>query len=40
MRTLLPDISREVLARMAADQPINTVQISVDGKGGFQYGIS
>jgi len=40
MRTLLPDISREVLGRMAVDEPINTVRITVDGSGGFQYAIS
>ena len=40
MRTLLPDISREVLSRMAADQPINAVRITVDGSGGFQYAVS
>jgi type VI secretion system protein VasG len=40
MRTLLPEISREVLGRMAADQPINAVKITVDGSGGFQYAVS
>ncbi len=40
MRTLLPEISREVLARMGADEPINTVRISVNGSGGFEYAIS
>ena len=39
MRTLLPDISREVLGRMAADQPINAIQIGVDGSG-FTYTVS
>ena len=40
MRTLLPEISREVLSRMAADEPINAVRITVDGSGGFQYAVS
>ncbi len=40
MRTLLPEISKEVLGRMATDLPITTVQITVDGSGGFQYAIS
>jgi type VI secretion system protein VasG len=40
MRTLLPEISREVLGRMGADEPINAVRIAVDGSGGFQYTVS
>jgi type VI secretion system protein VasG len=40
MRTLLPEISREVLGRMAVDEPINAVRISVDASGGFQYAVS
>jgi type VI secretion system protein VasG len=39
-RTLLPEISREFLARMAEGQPISRVKVSVDGGGGFQYQIS
>ncbi len=39
-RTLLPEISREFLARMATGEPIAKVHISVDGNGGFQYEIS
>ena len=40
MRTLLPEISREVLSRMAADEPITEVRIAVDPGGAFQYAIS
>jgi type VI secretion system protein VasG len=40
MRTLLPEISREVLGRMAADEPITSVKIDVDGSGAFQYSVS
>jgi type VI secretion system protein VasG len=39
-RTLLPEISREFLARMAAGDSISRVHVSVDGSGGFQYAIS
>jgi type VI secretion system protein VasG len=39
-RTLLPEISREFLARMAEGQAITKVHVSVDGDGGFQYEIS
>ena len=39
-RTLLPEISREFLARMAEGQAIAKVHVSVDGGGGFQYEIS
>ena len=38
-RTLLPEISKEFLARMAAGEPISRVNVSVDG-GGFRYEIS
>ncbi len=38
-RTLLPEISQEVLARMAEGQPLRKVQISVDAKGHFQYSL-
>ena len=40
MRTLLPEISREVLSRMAADEPIAEVRIAVDPAGAFTYAIS
>jgi type VI secretion system protein VasG len=40
MRTLLPEISREVLSRMAADEPISEVRIAVDPAGAFTYAIS
>ena len=39
-RTLLPEISREFLARMAEGQRISKVHISVDADGAFQYEIS
>jgi type VI secretion system protein VasG len=39
-RTLLPEISREFLARMAAGETISRVHVSVSGESGFQYVIS
>ena len=39
-RTLLPEISREFLARMAEGQAITKVHISVDGDGAFRYEIA
>jgi type VI secretion system protein VasG len=39
-RTLLPEVSREVLARMATDQPISTVHITADPAGAFKYAIA
>jgi type VI secretion system protein VasG len=39
-RTLLPEISREFLARMAAGEPITKVYVSVNSEGGFQYEIA
>jgi type VI secretion system protein VasG len=39
-RTLLPEIAREFLARMAEGKPIAKVHVSVDGEGGFQYAIA
>ena len=39
-RTLLPEISREFLARMAVGETISSVHISVDPEGNFQYQIS
>ena len=38
-RTLLPQMSAEFLSRMAEDQPIQAVQISVTDDGQFQYNI-
>ena len=38
-RTLLPEISQEVLGRMAQGQTISKVHVSVVDKGGFQYSI-
>jgi type VI secretion system protein VasG len=39
-RTLLPEISREFLGKMASGEAISRVHISVGGKGEFQYEIS
>jgi type VI secretion system protein VasG len=38
--TLLPEISREFLARMAEGQPVSKAHIGVDGDGKFTYEIS
>ncbi|HVG20281.1 MAG TPA: type VI secretion system ATPase TssH [Blastocatellia bacterium] len=38
-RTLLPEMSGEFLSRMAADQAVSRVHVSVDGGGSFQYEI-
>ena len=38
-RTLLPEISREFLAKMAGGESINKVHVSVASGGGFQYEI-
>ncbi|MHC5537978.1 AAA family ATPase, partial [Singulisphaera rosea] len=38
-RTLLPELSREFLTRMALGQAIAKVHVSVDGEGAFQYAI-
>jgi type VI secretion system protein VasG len=38
--TLLPEISREILSRMGAEEPIARVQISVGEDGGFAYQIT
>ena len=38
-RTLLPEISREFLARMANNQPISRVRVGVES-GAFKYDIS
>lgn len=39
-RTLLPEMAAEFLARMAADQPIGGVQLSVTADGSFHYDFS
>ena len=39
-RTLLPEISREFLARMAEGRAITKVHVAVDGAGGFRYEIA
>jgi type VI secretion system protein VasG len=39
-RTLLPEISREFLARMASGDGINRVHVSVGSDGGFRYEIA
>jgi type VI secretion system protein VasG len=39
-RTLLPEISKEFLAKMAAGEGISRVHVSVGGQGGFQYKIA
>jgi type VI secretion system protein VasG len=39
-RTLLPDMSAEVLARMAEEKPIGAVRVSVGAEGGFRYDFS
>jgi type VI secretion system protein VasG len=38
-RTLLPEISREFLAKMAGGEAIKTVHVSIAPSGGFQYKI-
>jgi type VI secretion system protein VasG len=38
--TLLPEVSREVLARMAEGRPVQRVHVGVDGEGKFVYQIS
>ena len=38
-RTLLPEISQEILGRMAESRTISKVHVSVDDKGGFRYAI-
>jgi hypothetical protein len=37
---LLPEISKEFLAKMAAGEGISRVHVSVGGQGGFQYKIA
>ena len=38
-RTLLPEISQEILARMAQGQRLTSVHVTVDEKAGFQYAL-
>jgi type VI secretion system protein VasG len=35
--TLLPEISRELLGRMAEEQELNAVQVSIGAEGKFVY---
>jgi type VI secretion system protein VasG len=39
-RGLLPELSAELLARLAAGQPVTAVNVAVNDNGGFTYGIS
>jgi type VI secretion system protein VasG len=39
-RTLLPEVSREILARLAAGETITKVHVAVDAAGGLQYEIA
>jgi type VI secretion system protein VasG len=39
-RSLLPEISREVLSRMAEDLPITSVHITADAGGAFKFAIA
>ena len=39
-RTLLPEISQEILARMAEGQALTKVHITLDGNGAFRYAIT
>jgi type VI secretion system protein VasG len=36
-RSLLPEISQEVLTRMAQGQTLSRVHVTIDDKGAFQY---
>ena len=38
-RTLLPEISQEVLTRMAEGRTLSRVHVTVDDKGSFQYSL-
>jgi type VI secretion system protein VasG len=38
-RTLLPEISQEVLTRMAQGQTLSRVHVTIDDKGAFQYAL-
>jgi type VI secretion system protein VasG len=37
--SLLPELSQEILSRMAEGRTLSSVRVSVDEKGGFQYQI-
>jgi type VI secretion system protein VasG len=37
--TLLPDLAREVLGRMAEGKPITKIHVGVDNQGGFTYNV-
>ena len=39
-RTLLPEISREILSRMATGQPFTSVHITADAAGAFTYAVA
>ena len=39
-RTMLPELSKEFLSRMAQGEQVSKVHISVDGTGSFQYAVS
>jgi type VI secretion system protein VasG len=39
-RTLLPELSAEVLARLAAGQTIGTIAVGIDPAGSFQYEVN
>ncbi len=39
-RTLLPELAAEFLARMAAEEPVAAVKVSLDSDGAFQYEFS
>jgi type VI secretion system protein VasG len=39
-RTMLPELSREFLARMAAGEPVSKVHISVGSDGNFHYEVA
>lgn len=39
-RTLLPEMSGEFLSRMAADEPVSRVHVSVDDGGRFNYNVA
>jgi type VI secretion system protein VasG len=40
MRTLLPEISNEILARLAGDAPITKVHVAAGDDGQFRYAIA
>ena len=39
-RTLLPELSAEVLSRLAEGQPIQRIAVSIGGDGAFAYSVS